>query len=456
MNARKNHFLLCLVVLFFFVFSHIKVFAQFEQKVSEKLWITFPKNLTLFHILVILTPSGEKRMNLFGHPLAQTAKNYFQNFKNHPAVQATNKMFKFRWYFVFNYSAFYYSDFPEAKLIEGIDLPPEFERMKKMISQYIDQVRDFYTTSNFGKFWETHRKDFESVIQVCKDNIPVVGLPRMMEEFFGAQAERFYFVPCPFMQSSGTHVEVKGKDRKWTFYYISGGDLFLDSLTNISIAFHEFSHCFIEPISETYSEQISKLKHLYKPLREDLSKRGYRNWDRGFAEHMVRAAELHFIRKAFGEEVKEQRKEMEKRRGFKIIDWFYSYFKEYDENRDKYKKLATFYPEILKRLSRLKIEEYRRPTNMGFYPEFKENRYFIKDIVPDSAFDKAGIQKGDILFSIEKDEVISEESFNKAKEKWWNRAKEGDSVKIVVIREGNKIEIHVPVPFITDHRYVED
>lgn len=66
----------------------------------------------------------------FLHPLVDRARDYFQDFKDHPAVMSTDKIFQMMWCFVFNYAALYYSEFPEAQLI-GV-IPPEYKEWKSM------------------------------------------------------------------------------------------------------------------------------------------------------------------------------------------------------------------------------------------------------------------------------------------------------------------------------------
>ncbi len=447
---------LVVLSLYWLLFFSRLGYSQYEIRVSEKLWVTCPRNLAVFHILVMLGPSGEEMKNRFFHPLAKQARDYFSGFKGHPAVLSTDRLFKTMWYFVFNNLAFYYSEFPEAKLVR--EFPSEYEEWKSMdkkILAYMQSVRDFYARAQFESFWRGRAQDIQSLMLEVKNNFPAVDLPQLMENFYGRPVERFYFVPCPFMASSATHVEIQ-ENGKWTFYHIDGFQNYADSFSNAYHAFHEFSHSFIEPISRGHSEEIGKLSYLHTPLKQDFGRMGYGSWERAFAEHMVTAGQLHLTRKAFGEKKAERMLERETKQGFKLIKRFYDYFKDYDEKRGKYKDLEDFYPEILSRLSRLKVAEYRRPGIMGFYPEYKENRLYIKEVIPDSALDKGGIQKNDILFSVGKEKINSEESFNRAKEKWWNAAKEGDSVEIGIIREGKEIKIKVPIPFVMDFRYVED
>ncbi len=75
-------------------------------------------------------------------------------------------------------------------------------------------------------------------------------------------------------------------------------------------------------------------------------------------------------------------------RDFKLIDYFYDSSRQYGQNRDRYKDMDAFYPEILRRLSRLKVELYRRPDRMGFEMEAKDNRVLVKAVLPGAPFEK--------------------------------------------------------------------
>lgn len=349
----------------------LKSMADIEKKIDKKLWVIFPKNLSLFHILVILTPSRFAKEKLFRHPLAEIAREYFKEYREHPAVQMTEKIFKEDWYFPLNYSAFYYSPFPNPKMKEGIKLPPEYNQnkdLKELISNYINIVNKFYEDTEFDLFWKRYKENFSTVIEessylIQKENpstrkineFSPTDIPSLMEDFYGFQASRYYFVPCPFMQNSATHVEVYRKDGEKRFFFLQGG-AFSRSLYLIYFGFHEFGHCFIEPITLKYLDEINQLTHLYTPLKESFQKMGYIDWHRTFNEHLITAGQLHLMRKALSEEWMLKMKDREKQRGFKLIDKFYEYLKDYDENRKKYPNLETFFPDLLSKLSELNPE----------------------------------------------------------------------------------------------------
>ncbi len=450
-----------------------QLYSQSEQLVAGKIWVSVSENLSLFHILVLLTPSRFERTDLFPHPLAAAARESFKEFRSHPAVAMTDKFFRESWYFLFDYAAYLYTDFPEARLLDGVILPDEFaanEPLKKTMEEYLDLVRDFYAASKFAEFWEQQKAALEALVATTRGGLaqdvespsnpkvkyPRADLPRLMEEFYGTRgAARYDFVPCPFMQFSATHAEVGFADGSPRFYYLQGGDIGRNWFYQYYFAFHEFGHSFVGPLSAKYANQINALSHLFAPMRADLAKIGYGAWPTAFEEHVVRAGVLHLLRKAFGEEEMRAIWKVEEPPSFRLLDRFYAYLQDYDAQRDRHRSLEAFFPELLERLGRLEIESYRRPDRMGFYSEYKDNRLFIKDLVPDSAFAKAGVQKGDTLVSIQGDKVTSAEDFNRVKEARWNSVKEGDSVEVVLLRESREIKLKIPVPFVTDFRYIE-
>jgi predicted metalloprotease with PDZ domain len=156
----------------------------------------------------------------------------------------------------------------------------------------------------------------------------------------------------------------------------------------------------------------------------------------------------------FGEEQAMEMLEREKVRGFQLIERFYGLFAEYSGSRDEYEDLGEFYPVILDDLATLRIEEYREPDVMGFYPRFDESGVVVERVVEGSAFARAGIEAGDLLVSIGGDAIDSEETFGAAKARWWSAAREGDAVELAVMRSDSSLTFTITVPFATRFRYV--
>lgn len=455
MRAIRISLLSVVLVTVFASLSASTGTAQLERQYSQKISIICPKNLAVFHVLVILSPAGEERREFIDHPLADAAREHFAGFTDHPAVQVTDRLFSMTWYFALNFLAFHYSEFPEAQQIRAFpDLPELTEGMRAMMLQYVEFARDFYTVSNFEEFWNAHAAEIESMIEQTAGAIRAPDLPQMMEDFYGREVERFVFVPSPFMQQSGMHVELED-DGRWIFYYIAGGDIATDTFYNTYFAFHEFGHSFIEPISAKHAERLNELAYLYRPLQERFSQLGYRNWDRAFNEHLITAGQLHLSGPVFGEERVREQLERERANGFRLIDRFYGYLSEYANNRDSYPDLEAYFPVILDDLATLRVEEYRRPGTMGFYRRSGEERVIVEDLVEGSAFARAGVQAGDVITSLDGMPITTYETFREARERCWNQAAEGDSVEVGVVRGDTTLVMAVPVAFVTDYRYLE-
>jgi hypothetical protein len=442
-----------------------------ERLVGDKLKVVIPKNLSLFHIIVLLTPSAEKMKDRFPHPLAQKAREYFAPYRSHPAVQLADKIFESSWYFPFNYLTFFFTDVPEAKLRQDIDLPAEAQNpeFKALAFDFIEKAKDFYAAARFEEFWQSLKGDFEKILDEAAEQLqgdipapfdphvryPKIDFPSILDSFFGWGAERYYFVPCIFMPFTATHAEVQAKTGGPSYFYLQGGGLLPKTIYTYNFAIHEFSHCFLGPISEKYAKEIDDLKDLYLPLKATFPSKGYRTWSRAFDEHLNEAIQLWLIRKAFGDEAMNYFKTHELDKDFKLIDYFFAAVRDYDQHRDIYKDMEAYYPEMLRQLSRLKVEPYRRPDRMGFDMGAQEGCVLIKAVVPGMAFDKAGIRGGDIVVSVGPDAVHSVDTFNAAKAKRWNTVKEGESCNVTILRAGKRIELKVAVPFIDDFRYAE-
>lgn len=442
-----------------------------ERVIGDKLGVVIPKNLCLFHVIVLLTPSAEKMKDRFPHPLAQKAREYFTPYRSHPAVQIADKIFESSWYFPFNYLAFFFTDVPEAKLRQDIELPAEAQnpQFKALAFNFIEKAKDFYAAARFEEFWRSLESDFEKILGEAAEQLqgdvaaphdpkvryPKIDFPTILESFFGRGAERYYFVPCVFIPFAATHAEVQIKNGAPRYYYLQGGGLLPKTIYTYNFAIHEFSHCFLGPISEKYAKEIDDLKDLYIPLKATFPSKGYRTWCQAFDEHLNEAIQLWLIKNAFGDEAMNYFKTYELDKDFKLIDFFFAAVRDYDQRRDIYKDMEAYYPEILRRLSRLKVEPYRRPDRMGFEMDAQQGRVLVRAVVPGTAFDKAGIRGGDIVVSVGPDPVHSVDAFNAAKAKWWNTVKEGESCDVTILREGKKIELKVEVPFVEDFRYAE-
>lgn len=353
MKIKKSLTLLILSLLIFFHTVSQGFAFQYEQKVSDKMRVIFPKNLSLLHILVMISPYGNEEEGSFTHPLAKKAREYFEPHKDHPAVVTTYKLIKQYRYNLFNYVAFYITDLPDVQIRKDVTLPLGYLNYMNRTDSYSKDVLNFYETANFEGFWKKYQGEFQSIVERCAESISPFNFPSLLENFYGESFKQYYFAPCPFMMHLIRRAEVPDKSGDVTVYYLAGPDFFSEKEKYISYAFHEFSHSFIEPIAKKFSGRIKRLRYLYGPMKNELAQLGYMSWYGGFIEHLTRAAQVFFMKEIFGEETGERTAAEQKKLGFKLIDVFYSAFETYNRSRQQFPNFESFFPHLLTEIERI-------------------------------------------------------------------------------------------------------
>ena len=126
----------------------------------------------------------------------------------------------------------------------------------------------------------------------------------------------------------------------------SGGGLSVNTL------FHEFSHPFINPLTDKYKNNIyaeeysGAWEYLKKNKLPDFGS-GYGDWDECINEHFVRAMATYLMLKCNLKELADKWLEYDLSLGYKYIPAILELYKYYEDNRVKYKTFEDFYPTLL-------------------------------------------------------------------------------------------------------------
>jgi hypothetical protein len=130
------------------------------------------------------------------------------------------------------------------------------------------------------------------------------------------------------------------------------------------IVWHEFSHSFVNPITEQYKDEVNKYSKLYLPIiGNDVSgSQLYFYWEYYVDENIVRAVVDKFdedlIEQESGKDVAEKLLSgtlfyNDIKQGCIYVEGIYNLLGTYEQNRDKYPTFADFYPVILNYFSEL-------------------------------------------------------------------------------------------------------
>lgn len=113
---------------------------------------------------------------------------------------------------------------------------------------------------------------------------------------------------------------------------------------------HEFSHSFINPITDESRDLVNSYDHLFLPIEEQMSAMAYNTWENCLNEHIIRALTSRFAYLTDEDEGLHLLKE-EKEKGFIYVEELFHKLEIYENNRDTYSTIEDFYPELLSALN---------------------------------------------------------------------------------------------------------
>ncbi len=249
--------------------------------------------------------------------------------------------------------------------------PPELRVIKKfsdyhirraggenILRKFVEELRRFAVESDFLGFWES-QSDFYREVMV-RSEIRVDEIRKILQqlgEFFRAGELRYkaYVILAPLIRETMGYGYML-EDSMFTFigpWEISDGFPFFGRI-DFHLRYllrHEFTHLFVNSITERYRELVNKYVHLFDEIKERMMRLAYGTWETALNEHIIRATEALLM--ALYDKVPEEKVlsflRNQERAGFKYIWIFYEALKEY---LDSDLPFEEFYPRILAYLER--------------------------------------------------------------------------------------------------------
>jgi hypothetical protein len=115
----------------------------------------------------------------------------------------------------------------------------------------------------------------------------------------------------------------------------------------LQIIWHEFSHAFVNPLTERYYSELMLQSELFGPLQEQMNRIGYTRWLDCANEHIIRAITARLAHHHLGPEAARQTLREESGRGFRYIHAIAHRLELYEAHRDTYPTFASFFPQLV-------------------------------------------------------------------------------------------------------------
>jgi len=334
---------------------------------DQSLNVVVDPRLELLSIVQLLSGYGEKYrlITSYDFPYKRDILEYFSPYKGHSAVKLFAEMSAAGFTFDAPPGAMLFlSDPPDLRLTMPFTEYLETRAGgSEKLERFVNALRDFAKDTQFMTFYSAHIGTYLQIVANEKKKLEGTDYIGDLEKYYGLKQHSYNIIFVPlFVGGFGPRVEQP--DGTYDIYNITGPRGIKNGLPEFGSAeglkhvlLHEFSHSFINPITESFEEQISKYSSLYEPVSSRMKDQAYGDWMTCVNEHIIRAVTARFASLEKGKEAGDQRILFEKRNGFFYVEPLCEQLKNYEAKRNIFPTIKDFYPEFIKVFKELSGKE---------------------------------------------------------------------------------------------------
>lgn len=275
-------------------------------------------------------------------------KSFFQNYKNHKIYEVVENMIPHG--FTFSRPVEIALSLDSRDLSIQFPLSPlciEYSGGILKINELLELLKDFVKESNYFSFFESKSYFYDAYIKKANQTVRSNAFVSILENEFGKQQNSYNFVISSLMKGNFGICFQNSVTKKADIFSVFSSD---DFSLSPAILLHEYSHSFINPLTEKYHDIVQKYQETYEILAKYklpnyLS--GYEGWEECVNEHLVRAMTIYILRKCQYTELADQLLNNDLYHGYRYIPQILEKYKYYDSNRNVYANFECYYPILL-------------------------------------------------------------------------------------------------------------
>lgn len=311
-------------------------------------------------------------------------EEYFRPFAEHKAVKATKE--KLESGFVHSTNGFIIHYSMDEQLALSYKMPKDIEKFSNNNDTYVSQLNDFLIETNFLKFYDDHKSFYSDKVNAYADTIDESPV-KYLADYFG-EAKGEYNVVLTFLQNGGNYgPRITDNDGNQVVYaMLAAKDYAFDYARNKGTFIHEFSHSYINPITERYLEEVNATSSLMDEIESYMRNQAYPTWQIAVNEHIVRAVTARIIKQTEGHRAYQQEIARNLDLGFVYIDELVELLIKFENDKTTYPIIESFYPEIMKLFKSLQqqtVEENRGPFTGRIDAIYRNHSKLYKVIIPE-------------------------------------------------------------------------
>lgn len=301
---------------------------------------------------------------------------YFSDFKNHKVVDLAKKA---RMISGVSYDAV--ASMATSIVIDnnGIRLQDDLKEeslehrwKSKMAKKFVAALNDFYTKSDFEKFFSEHQSLYSKTEQSFNSILEKVDF-KWFEDFYGEKPKGDYKLVLAMLNGysnyGSTNQYQDGREEIYSIIGVSkmgedGIPVFKSHVLETVI--HEFNHSFCNKLMEANYEQMKdKSLELYKLVKNNMRRQAYGSALTMNREILVRACVIQYFKeKGLVSDIQPLVASQEAR-GFLWINQLLNKLDEYQQERVKYASLSDYMPVIVEDFNNLDVNKLWTKYNEG-------------------------------------------------------------------------------------------
>jgi tetratricopeptide (TPR) repeat protein len=279
---------------------------------------------------------------------------YFSPYKDHQAVELYTKMSISGFSLDGSAAAMFHLSNPPYLKIERPFEEWMIQRAngKDQLENFIHLLREFAIETRFVEFFEKHEEAFQKMIIDSKKELIASKIIKPIESYYGAKQHSYTVLLLPLFRQGGNGFRIRRDEDTYDAYAIIGPAGVKDTLpyfdsTKTFTLWHEFSHHFVDPMTEKFEDELRPKFQSLSDKRQD-----YPAWENIVNEYIIRGITARLAFHYEGNEFALRVLKSERGEGFIHIDSVYNKLKEYESDRETYDKLIKFYPRIIEVLEK--------------------------------------------------------------------------------------------------------
>jgi hypothetical protein len=246
------------------------------------------------------------------------------------------------------------SQVPELKPIHPFsDRMIERANGKSNLKKYSAALHHFALECDFAGFWNSKKPFFQKMVEYTANDLSGYDPVGKLEDYYNESKNSYTITLSPSF-AGGYGIRIPSKNNNPDIYgclnvtEMKEGVPFFSKLGLSHFLWHEFSHSFVNPLTEKYKARIAASSNLYTPLEREMKAMACNNWGNCVNEHLIRAIYVRLLDIYEGGNEAKLQLENEKSLRFAYIGPLIEKLKQYEHERQtKNITFSEFYPTLL-------------------------------------------------------------------------------------------------------------